>query len=224
MRVNVSINSSCTPPPGYCGAFAHLISSKGGALAILRSPGVWHLPIPGPPLTFWHARASYPDLSQSCTQSLLAFWSVGERRWENGNLHYQKTWESGLSAHASVQNGSENDSSQESLKLILSVTIVHTIFFNDKWYSLVSSETERWFECLWALWFKFLFCVHDFCPIFSAWWFKMFILRLRCSGCKESIFTACHSGKLKLAFTSPNGISTSPPNFLMSRIDFTVLL
>ena len=41
---------------------------------------------------------------------------------------------------------------------------------------------------------------------------------------KESIFTACHSGKLKLAFTSPNVISTSPPNFLMSRIDFTVLL
>ena len=72
--------------------------------------------------------ASYPDLSQSCTQSLLAFWSVGEHRWENGNLHYQKTWESGLSAHASVQNGNENDSSQESLKLILSVTIVHTIF------------------------------------------------------------------------------------------------
>ena len=38
------------------------------------------------------------------------------------------------------------------------------------------------------------------------------------------MFTACHSGKLKLAFTSPDVISTSPKNFLTSRIDFTVLL
>ena len=37
-------------------------------------------------------------------------------------------------------------------------------------------------------------------------------------GAKKVIFTACHSGKLKLAFTSPNVISTSPPNFWMSRI------
>ena len=47
------------------------------------------------------------------------------------------------------------------------------------------------------------------------------------SGCQENhiIFTACHSGKLKLAFTtSPDIISTSPKSFLMSRIDFTVLL
>ena len=41
---------------------------------------------------------------------------------------------------------------------------------------------------------------------------------------RKSFFTACHSGKLKLAFTDPNVISTSPPIFLMSRIDFTVLL
>ena len=43
-------------------------------------------------------------------------------------------------------------------------------------------------------------------------------------GAKEVIFKACHSGKLKLAYTSPNIISTSPMNILMSRIDFTVLL
>ena len=43
-------------------------------------------------------------------------------------------------------------------------------------------------------------------------------------GAKKTIFTACHSGKLKLAFTSPDVISTSPKSFLMSRIDFTVLL
>jgi len=43
-------------------------------------------------------------------------------------------------------------------------------------------------------------------------------------GAKKIIFTACHSGKMKLAFTSPDVISTSPKSFLTSRIDFTVLL
>ena len=43
-------------------------------------------------------------------------------------------------------------------------------------------------------------------------------------GAKKIIFTACHSGKLKLAFTNPDIISTNPKSFLTSRIDFTVLL
>ena len=43
-------------------------------------------------------------------------------------------------------------------------------------------------------------------------------------GAKKIIFTACHLGKLKLALTSPDVISTSPKSFLTSRIDFTVLL
>ena len=43
-------------------------------------------------------------------------------------------------------------------------------------------------------------------------------------GAKKIIFTACHSGKLKLAFTSPDVITTSPESFLAGRIDFTVLL
>ena len=48
-------------------------------------------------------------------------------------------------------------------------------------------------------------------------------------GAKKIIFTACHSGtlkhgKLKLAFASLNVISASPISFLMSRINFTVLL
>ena len=43
-------------------------------------------------------------------------------------------------------------------------------------------------------------------------------------GAKKIIFTACHSGKLKLALTSPDVISTSPKSFLTSRINFTVLL
>ena len=37
-------------------------------------------------------------------------------------------------------------------------------------------------------------------------------------GAKKVIFTACHSGKLKLTFTSPNIISTSPKSILMSRL------
>ena len=37
-------------------------------------------------------------------------------------------------------------------------------------------------------------------------------------GAKKIIFTACHLGKLKLAFTSPDVISTSPKSFVMSRI------
>ena len=43
-------------------------------------------------------------------------------------------------------------------------------------------------------------------------------------GVKKIIFTTCHSGKLKLVFTSPDVIATSPKSFLTSRIDFTVLL
>ena len=41
---------------------------------------------------------------------------------------------------------------------------------------------------------------------------------------KKTIYTACYSGKLKLAFTSPDIISASPKSFLKSRIDLTVLL
>ena len=37
-------------------------------------------------------------------------------------------------------------------------------------------------------------------------------------GAKKVIFTACHSGELKLTFTSPNDILTSPKIVLMSRL------
>ena len=37
-------------------------------------------------------------------------------------------------------------------------------------------------------------------------------LEIRTQGAKKITFTACHSGKLKLAFTSPDVISTSPKN------------
>ena len=55
----------------------------------------------------------------------------------------------------------------------------------------------------------------------SAAWTSLIVFA---QGTKKIIFTACHSGKLKLALTSPDVISTSPKSFLMSRIDFTVLL
>ena len=47
--------------------------------------------------------------------------------------------------------------------------------------------------------------------------------RYKEQGAKKIIFTTCHSGKLKLAFTSLDVIWTSPKSFLTSRIDFTVL-
>ena len=44
-------------------------------------------------------------------------------------------------------------------------------------------------------------------------------------GAKKVIFKACYLGTLKLAYTSPNVISTSPKNIiLMNKIDFKVLL
>ena len=43
-------------------------------------------------------------------------------------------------------------------------------------------------------------------------------------GAKKIIFKACHSGKLELAFTSPDVISTSPKNFLTNRIDFILVI
>ena len=52
-----------------------------------------------------------------------------------------------------------------------------------------------------------------------------FILkRVNPQGAKKVIFKACHSGKLKLEYTSPNIISSSPKNILMRRIELTVLL
>ena len=45
---NASVNSSCAnPPPGNCGAFAHPVSSGGGALANLARPGGRAFAYPG---------------------------------------------------------------------------------------------------------------------------------------------------------------------------------
>ena len=59
---------------------------------------------------------------------------------------------------------------------------------------------------------------------FKKLWVNFKKLHVGNQGAKKIIFTACHSGKLKLAFTSPDVISNSPKNFLTSRIDFTVPL
>ena len=37
-------------------------------------------------------------------------------------------------------------------------------------------------------------------------------------GAKKVIFKACHSGTLKLAYTSPNFISTSPKNIWWTKL------
>ena len=66
------------------------------------------------------------EFGQSRTHSLLAYWSAGQRQqrlWENGICITIKNF--GFSAHASAQNGSENDSPRESLNLFVSV--VHTM-------------------------------------------------------------------------------------------------
>ena len=50
-------------------------------------------------------------------------------------------------------------------------------------------------------------------------------IRENMAGCKEYHFYSLPFGQAeKLAFTSPDVLSTSPESFLMSRIDFTVLL
>ena len=49
-------------------------------------------------------------------------------------------------------------------------------------------------------------------------WDVSHVLFIREQGAKKVIFTACHSGKLNLTFTSPNIISTSTKNVLMSRL------
>ena len=60
-----------------------------------------------------------------------------------------------------------------------------------------------------------------FTKFVSVVFYNYFILlkvQLINQGAKKVIVTACHSGKLKLTFTSPNIISTSPKNVLMGRL------
>ena len=53
-----SVNSSCaqSPPPGYCGAFARLVSPGGGAFAKFVLPRGRAFANPGAIPELWHAR------------------------------------------------------------------------------------------------------------------------------------------------------------------------
>ena len=89
----------------------------------------------------------------------------------------------------------------------------------------VVSQRLRFKSCT-SLDFFFRLSFHN-CKIASITamiFFQIIRIKYYQQGAKKKIFTACHSGKLKLAFTSPDVISTSPKNFLTSRIDFIVLL
>ena len=65
---------------------------------------------------------------------------------------------------------------------------------------------------------KFVFwtpeCLWNKDTVYHTWSSGSTYLRVQ----RKSFFTACHSGKLKLTFTSPNIISTIPHNVLMSRL------
>ena len=67
-----SVNSSCAqppPPPGYCGAFAGLVSSGGGAFANFVLPGGRAFPNPGAiPELLSRTRFSYQNMT---TQMIL---------------------------------------------------------------------------------------------------------------------------------------------------------
>ena len=68
-EANASVNSSCahTPPlpPGYCGAFAPLVSPAGGAFANFVLLGAGHLPTLGPLASFSHARSFLSEYNYS---------------------------------------------------------------------------------------------------------------------------------------------------------------
>ena len=92
------------------------------------------------------------------------------------------------------------------------------LFFHDSFFTYTAQDTikllifsamSNWSDQVGDLWQQTSLLTYCF-------WYHQ--------GAKKIIFTACHLGKLKLAFTSPDVISTSPQNFLTSRIDFTVLL
>ena len=103
-------------------------------------------------------------------------------------------------------------------------TCVHLWGLSDRWY--VDSALPSQDELIPTKSNALLWPPQSVTIIYKDW-------RLKSSNCltpqghqgaKKTIFTACHSGKLKLAFTSPDVISTSPKNFLTSRIYFKVLL
>ena len=66
------------PPPGYCEAFAALVSPGGGAFANFVLPGAGHLPTPRPFLSFCHARCflSEYNYTDDFTHGKKADWLI----------------------------------------------------------------------------------------------------------------------------------------------------
>ena len=66
------------PPPGYCEAFAALVSPGGGAFANFVLPGAGHLPTPRPFLSFCHARGflSEYNYNDDFTHGKTADWLI----------------------------------------------------------------------------------------------------------------------------------------------------
>ena len=57
MHQSIPAAPSTPPPPGYCGAFARLVSPGGGAFANFVLPGGRAFANPEPFLSFWHTRS-----------------------------------------------------------------------------------------------------------------------------------------------------------------------
>ena len=83
------------PPPGYCGAFARLVSPGDGAFANFVLPGAGHLPTWGPTPSFWHARGFLSEY-RKIPKISLTFW--GSSFWRGlsteGNLRFKINWAS----------------------------------------------------------------------------------------------------------------------------------
>ena len=81
-----------------------------------------------------------------------------------------------------------------------SLELFHTTYYSYKPWKVQKKNAI----CLKLFWYT----------VFVHWKLKLF----NSQSAKKVSFTACHSGKLKLAFTSTNVISTSPKNFLMGPL------
>ena len=105
------------------------------------------------------------------------------------------------------------------LWLDLCKCIVKNVLLIDVWSSGVQLIAKK--DCC-DLLIKGYFYMYLLCWILKkpfqdvdCCWMRISLVSIQqvTQGAKKIIFTACHSGKLKLAFTSPDVILTSPKNF-----------
>ena len=105
-----------------------------------------------------------------------------------------------------------------------SFCLVNSIFFSTPLIMWGHSKAKAVGISVLVLWDKSLCAAPDAMVSTGSFLYSKRASQGSLQGAKKIVFTACHSGKLKLAFTSPDVISTSPKNVLTNRIDFTVLL